>query len=1147
MHENNTADSFGPEDLDAFIQRAFFRSPNFRVSRIGGTPDDPKFTYHTVDLEGPNWQGYVRISIIGKAWWSACNSPYHVIVAVQRTDGSEFMQPQTRSEKVADFGQELRHGKIEKLPDPESLYPLIFAALDENEDRFCNYHVEGDADLAKIVYTISGSLIHYFKGARLLPESVEIAECLETIDPDDLDMTGVKVREAIDWSPEDFEDFGEVATDILYATDWERHDSGIINKKYDIWEIRLNCPMKPFPFTGYIASFKGSEAPWLLVCNIDMEYSPHGKYIIGYTKTEPTPKLLDQVRAAALQSIKSYVNFDEEPPEKSSQVAKAIAANIQAHIRTNPEVLALNLVTEAIEDVGSFVDDFFMREGIEDWKRASLVVGVGTTLHRNEGFNFRFNHLTGGVFFYDFTYDNRRCQSLLIQINDNRSLHDYSRSFTGSWQSTRSHRWFVPDDQIDQFKAALVELIGVKVRNMSNRRLAAGSSLLPSSNGAITQAVLNLLRPWMILDESVDPEEIMRDFLAHGGGPPFEWQEEKAEGLMFRRFILRIPWLDGSHTAMIVLTHQPEFGERHWTVYMVVNARDPGHEFRYSRAIVHTLHLRIEPRSLPKVMKIFEEFAKWLIAFTTDAPIEDVSTTEVDRMRKNEIVVRFEYAARKADLTESLEMDPEEFLKDFDLMGTKGDWITTEGDFPNPYVLHVCKLVHKNEFRPFNDEITVQVCYFKPYEGDAGHTVVDIGYKHRGWNEVRKSVAVLGKSDAEVLPIVDRMIDQYFVKKITANAGTSGMISWFMSKLKKNLREQTGAVSVSQIPESKLPTPRLTFRTENTAVYSGQSNYTLYAYVGEDIVGRIDFVEYQGGITVQWIETAGPFQRRGIATAMAKELQRQYPTVEIEWSNTTPEGAGFLQGLDRDYEPNLTYEKAKAAYDAAKAEYAILQAEFDKYEGPPLAQNPEMFKKGERMNELDDQIWGLEQVLQDMKPGRHMIREGMEDWSEEDVDKFVAQAVTCTVEWTTSPYVSDAGWTATDWVMRISAPYGQLSQDRPNRLLMRFYTPEGDGLIRAAVDLTMSSPHHEQNGYGRDFVSHIDHINLIRYVVIRPGEEEALRKAVEAEFFRSIGNYITELPPEKFDLAKYEKTTKANFTRLQRKWWVEGAPWIVPH
>jgi len=300
-----------PEEMDAFVQRGLFRAPTWIVRKVGDTPDDPKFTYHRLEFKGANWFGFIKISIVGTQHRSPGSCYYSVSVFVRQTDGPMFMAGNDHTEIAVRFPNE------PGLPMPESLYPYLEAALDEYTDKV-NLYLDGKDELARFARQVSMSIIHYLQGARIIKEAVEP-------EPQDL-------REDEDnlYGPEEMEQFAQVALDAGYASSWRKANGGVQpNRFIDVWVCELRIPIPERAFSGHLAVFRGTEAPWIIHITLESDQHAHAKYIIGYTHTEPTPKFLDKIRAGAVKIINRWVTGSVVPCQAQS-MADEIANYVQA-------------------------------------------------------------------------------------------------------------------------------------------------------------------------------------------------------------------------------------------------------------------------------------------------------------------------------------------------------------------------------------------------------------------------------------------------------------------------------------------------------------------------------------------------------------------------------------------------------------------------------------------------------------------------------------------------------------------------------------------------------------------------------------------------------------------------------------------------
>jgi len=61
------------------------------------------------------------------------------------------------------------------------------------------------------------------------------------------------------------------------------------------------------------------------------------------------------------------------------------------------------------------------------------------------------------------------------------------------------------------------------------------------------------------------------------------------------------------------------------------------------------------------------------------------------------------------------------------------------------------------------------------------------------------------------------------------------------------------------------------------------------------VYGKIDWSKYDGVTKIDWIRVADKFKRKGVGTAMVKELERLHD--RVEWSLTTPEGEALRKSI----------------------------------------------------------------------------------------------------------------------------------------------------------------------------------------------------------------------------------------------------------
>jgi hypothetical protein len=173
----------------------------------------------------------------------------------------------------------------------------------------------------------------------------------------------------------------------------------------------------------------------------------------------------------------------------------------------------------------------------------------------------------------------------------------------------------------------------------------------------------------------------------------------------------------------------------------------------------------------------------------------------------------------------------------------------------------------------------------------------------------------------------------------------------------------------------------LTFRHEALDAHGSESFMLLYATDSEgNVVGKIDYTIYENVISISMIKTVQSEFRKGIATEMAKELQREYPESEIKWGMTTTPGQKFLKSLSRRYIPNEEYIEAKKKLEIAKANQAKMQKIYDSWydlaekdKEKALSLKPKIAAMNDQFNSNEEIIFELGRLLGTLSPGKWMI------------------------------------------------------------------------------------------------------------------------------------------------------------------------------
>lgn len=171
----------------------------------------------------------------------------------------------------------------------------------------------------------------------------------------------------------------------------------------------------------------------------------------------------------------------------------------------------------------------------------------------------------------------------------------------------------------------------------------------------------------------------------------------------------------------------------------------------------------------------------------------------------------------------------------------------------------------------------------------------------------------------------------------------------------------------------ELITP-LSFRIENRGNHHGQSDRTLRAMRDGEDVGYIDYSDYRGQPSVQMIKVPTA-RRQGIATAMLRRLQAEYPDTEIDLGMSTDDGSQFLNAMPSEVTANSDYANKTARLARLKrleARYQAVAAAFDA--NPTEAGRQAVLKLSDKWNRLNDAIWRLENDLSDLPASKRLFR-----------------------------------------------------------------------------------------------------------------------------------------------------------------------------
>lgn len=122
---------------------------------------------------------------------------------------------------------------------------------------------------------------------------------------------------------------------------------------------------------------------------------------------------------------------------------------------------------------------------------------------------------------------------------------------------------------------------------------------------------------------------------------------------------------------------------------------------------------------------------------------------------------------------------------------------------------------------------------------------------------------------------------------------------------------------------------QLVSKVEARGFHNGQEDLTLKFFVGRDVIGWIDYVLFDGEVSVQMIHVEPQYRRKGFGTEMLRNLQHRYPDTELDLGILTDDGAALIGSMKSREEPNGNISALLAERSALETKIASYHAAHD--------------------------------------------------------------------------------------------------------------------------------------------------------------------------------------------------------------------------
>lgn len=168
------------------------------------------------------------------------------------------------------------------------------------------------------------------------------------------------------------------------------------------------------------------------------------------------------------------------------------------------------------------------------------------------------------------------------------------------------------------------------------------------------------------------------------------------------------------------------------------------------------------------------------------------------------------------------------------------------------------------------------------------------------------------------------------------------------------------------------------FEDETIGSHSGQTDRVMKAYDDSgEYLGHLDYVVYNGEPSVSYIEVVEKHKRKGVGTALLKNLQKAYPDTEIDLGYSSEDGSMLVSSLKKRFIENPRYDEVRNELIELQGRAEMLTSQIESWRELNAEdredQREEILRKGDELNELNDRIYDLENELRDLRPGKSLI------------------------------------------------------------------------------------------------------------------------------------------------------------------------------